>query len=98
MSASPRYVSLPEPHLLRITVGNVMCEYRLEVWQASSTHRVCELTRVDNGEVYKIVIAPHRHPKCANWSCDCHASKYRGGQCKHILAIKAGLRSVGVKV
>ena len=94
-----RSVSLPEPHLLRIATGETVREYRIEVWQASSTHRVVELTRVDDPSiVYRIVIAPHRHPRYSNWSCDCPASQYRGGQCKHILALKAGLRSVGVKV
>lgn len=94
-----RTVSMPAPNLLRIVTGDTVREYKVEVWVAGLGLRSVGLTRLDTGAVYTILFKQHRsNQRYSDWSCDCPASKYRGGQCKHILAIKAGLRSIGVKV
>lgn len=93
-----RFVSLPEPRLLRIVVGKTVREYRVEVWTLGPGLRAVDLTRLDTGAVYTVAVKAHRNPRYSEWRCDCPASQHRGGQCKHVLALKAGLRSVGVKV
>lgn len=99
MTKHKRTVSMPSPRLLRITTNETVREYKLEVWHNSLHSRTCELTRTDGGAVYHVCI--HLHPtnqKCSDWVCDCPSAQYRRGQCKHILAMKAGLRMAGVKV
>lgn len=93
-----RRVSMPAPNLLQIVTGDVMREYRIEVWVSGPGLHLIDLTRMNTGGTYTITVKGHRNPHCSEWRCDCPASKHRGGQCKHVLAIKAGLRSVGVRV
>ena len=92
-----RTCNLVAPNRLRITTDRVAYDYDLEVWAVSSTHRVVELKRTDGKAAYRVVVPAHR-PRQDSWTCDCPAATHRGGQCKHVLALKAGLRSVGVKI
>lgn len=94
-----RSVNLVAPNRLRIQTDRVTYEYALEVWCAGSdVHRVINLYRTDGGAAYTITISPFVNLRNATWRCDCPAAQHKGGQCKHVLALKAGLRSVGVKV
>ena len=94
-----RTVSLVASNRLRITTARVTYEYTLQVWFAGSgVHRVINLYRTDGGAAYTITIGKHINPRNATWRCDCPAAQHKGGQCKHVLGIKAGLRSVGCKV
>lgn len=95
-----RTVSLPEPHLLRIVTDRVTREYRLAVWQNGPRSRTVELSPTDlPGTTYHVVVNLHpTNQRYSEWHCDCPAATHRSGQCKHVLALKAGLRSVGVKV
>ena len=94
-----RTVNMPAPNLLRIVTDDTAREYRVEVWVAGPGLRAVELVRQDTGVVYSVMVKQHRsNQHYADWSCDCPSAKHRGGQCKHVLALKAGLRSVGVKV
>lgn len=94
-----RIVSLPESRLLRITVDEVTTEYHIKVWYNNQHSRTCELRRTDGKATYKVRIKLHpTDQRYSDWRCNCPVSRFRGGQCKHILALKAGLRSVGVKV
>lgn len=98
MSTSARSVSFTSHDRVRITTDRVTHEYVLEVWRSGGGYRIVSLHRTDGRANYSVVIPPSRNPKQATWSCDCPAAKYKGGQCKHVLALKAGLRSVGCKV
>lgn len=98
MNATKRSVTMLSPTRLRITTEQVSYDYDIEVWHVSSTHRAIELRRTDGQATYRIIVRAHRNPRCTEWACDCPSATIRGGQCKHVLAIKAGLRSAGVKV
>lgn len=89
---------MPAPQLLQIVTGDEMREYRVEVWQIGVGGHVVELTRLDTGTTYRINVPPPARARKDSWVCDCPAAQHRGGQCKHVLAIKAGLRCVGVRV
>lgn len=94
-----RSVSLPTPGTLRIVTDRVAYDYRIEVWHGGNgVHRIVNLYRTDGQAAYQITVGKHTNPRNATWRCDCPASQHRGGQCKHVLALKAGLRSVGCKV
>ena len=95
-----RGVNLVAPNRLRITTDRVTYEYTLEVWCAGDhVHRLINLYRTDGQAAYTVTIGAFNvHPRNATWRCNCPAAKYKGGQCKHVLALKAGLRSVGCKV
>lgn len=98
MTTNPtRSVYLPSPDRMRITTDHVAYDYDLEVWTVSGTHRVVEMHRTDEQVTYHVTVPVHR-PRQDSWSCDCPTAKHKGGQCKHVLALKAGLRSIGVKV
>lgn len=95
-----RSVSLPESHLLRISTDRITREYRISVWHNGPRSRMVELYPTDlPGTTYHITVNLHpTNQRCSEWNCDCPAATYCGGQCKHILALKAGLRSVGIQV
>jgi len=92
-----RSCTLPSPNVLRITQDGTATEYKIEIWQVGPGVRSVELTRIDTGTTYTILVREHRNPRCGEWRCNCPSSRYRA-QCKHVLALKAGLRTVGVKV
>lgn len=97
-TAVRRTVSLSAPHRLRITVNGKVTEYDIEIWRGPHDRRVIELRNRATGTVYRITVQPYGRKHQLAWTCDCPDSRRRHHACKHVLALRTGLRRAGYRV
>lgn len=93
-----RSVVLLSPRRLRITVDDRTTEYDLQVWRGPDGIRLIELHNRTAGVIYGVKIEPYGRKKQLAWTCDCPDAKRRRHACKHVLALRAGLKAAGYRV
>lgn len=74
------------------TKGTIVTQYDIQPTLDADNNVIGFGLAKDDDTVYQIGVSPY------GWNCDCKDAQFRNRECKHVRAIKAALKAIGLEV